>query len=201
MTRRENVSIHTPTRGVTVCVSHRCQWLNISIHTPTRGVTKFCTGSGSFPKFQSTLPQGEWQNLSNLLLFEPQFQSTLPQGEWLLKKVWQSTISYFNPHSHKGSDDHKIRHWTLHGYFNPHSHKGSDPASTCSHAVQSHFNPHSHKGSDNFAKAIGKILNISIHTPTRGVTLRQILSYECKYISIHTPTRGVTSMLPRLVTR
>ena len=173
MTRRENVSIHTPTRGVTVCVSHRCQWLNISIHTPTRGVTKFCTGSGSFPKFQSTLPQGEWQNLSNLLLFEPQFQSTLPQGEWLLKKVWQSTISYFNPHSHKGSDDHKIRHWTLHGYFNPHSHKGSD----------------------NFAKAIGKILNISIHT------LRQILSYECKYISIHTPTRGVTSMLPRLVTR
>ena len=171
MTRRENVSIHTPTRGVTVCVSHRCQWLNISIHTPTRGVTKFCTGSGSFPKFQSTLPQGEWlepsgrfilfvifqstlpqgewQNLSNLLLFEPQFQSTLPQGEWLLKKVWQSTISYFNPHSHKGSDDHKIRHWTLHGYFNPHSHKGSD---------------------DIWVKR-GYRRNISIHTPTRGVTL------------------------------
>ena len=120
-------------------------------------------------EFQSTLPQREWRHS---IIHDQKGECFNPHSHKGSDRMCfppMSVTQYFNPHSHKGSDDHKIRHWTLHGYFNPHSHKGSDPASTCSHAVQSHFNPHSHKGSDNFAKAIGKILNISIHTPTMGV--------------------------------
>ena len=157
MTRRENVSIHTPTRGVTVCVSHRCQWLNISIHTPTRGVTKFCTGSGSFPKFQSTLPQGEWRAITNYFAkqknFNPHshkgsdhmrlryilwfrlFQSTLPQGEWPLPVIYLTHSVLFQSTLPQGEWQVKKMNVLVSRYFNPHSHKGSDETTRILHIM------------------------------------------------------------------
>ena len=120
----------------------------ISIHTPTRGVTECQVVEGIKLKFQSTLPQGEWQ--------------TTPS--------WSAYPSYFNPHSHKGSDCMTLSKITVCQYFNPHSHKGSDG--------QLH---------DRFY-----LCDISIHTPTRGVTLQIGPLGVCTGISIHTPTRGVT---------
>ena len=60
------------------------------------------------------------------------------------------------------------------------------------HHVQINFNPHSHEGSDTTAYCIESTPVISIHTPTKGVTLS--MSFDCKHIqiSIHTPTKGVT---------
>ena len=74
------VSIHTPTRGVTIPLlptynkrvgfnphTHEgCDTVNlnydakceVSIHTPTRGVTQSVTLSGHALKFQSTHPRG-----------------------------------------------------------------------------------------------------------------------------------------------
>ena len=78
--------------------------------------------------------------------------------------------------------------------FNPHSHKGSDISCSIPYFFLKYFNPHSHKGSD--AKATLEYtgeLNISIHTPTRGVTDRINGLLMVGGISIHTPTRGVTS--------
>ena len=123
-----------------------------------------------------------------------QFQSTLPQGEWRLHGSLHQFFWNFNPHSHKGSDRiDLLRHLSHLFHFNPHSHKGSDQRGCCCRYFD----------------------NISIHTPTRGVTQflnrtrkRQInfnphshkgsdLGVKCQdnlmYISIHTPTRGVTS--------
>ena len=80
-------------------------------------------------------------------------------------------MQYFNPHSHKGSDEHVPRHIPIIIDFNPHSHKGSDVSAL----TLTDFG-----------------FKISIHTPTRGVTKPfEFIFAEIK-ISIHTPTRGVT---------
>ena len=77
-----------------------------------------------------------------------------------------------------------------------------------------HFNPHSHEGSDKGKGLQFPLSVISIHTPTRGVTIIMFDYYGSRWfqstlprgewrvldwyfkchstISIHTPTRGVT---------
>ncbi len=56
------------------------------------------------------------------------------------------------------------------------------------------FNPHTHAGCDkdstyNFEQAF----DVSIHTPTQGVTKLDISNVPTENVSIHTPTQGVTS--------
>ena len=124
------ISIHAPTRGATE--EHRVKFVSIkiSIHAPTRGATFHQTNTIRLLKFQSTLPQGERRRgsckssfISVISIHAPTrgatfpcsqqrfkkllFQSTLPQGERRFKGDpiirW---INYFNPRSHKGSDDY-----------------------------------------------------------------------------------------------
>ena len=54
------------------------------------------------------------------------------------------------------------------------------------------FNPHSRKGSDSNQKEFIDCINISIHTPARGVTDATASETAFFTISIHTPARGVT---------
>ena len=54
------------------------------------------------------------------------------------------------------------------------------------------FNPHTHAGCDFVVNPRKAIIQVSIHTPTQGVTLVEYLSKELKEVSIHTPTQGVT---------
>ena len=100
---------------------------------------------------------------------------------------------HFNPHSHEGSDASCIPfryaiaisiHTPMKGvtkptkggrhvinYFNPHSHEGSDVAvARYNHTYSQDFNPHSHEGSDKKIGVKGNLVNISIHTPMKGVT-------------------------------
>ena len=64
-----------------------------------------------------------------------------------------------------------MRFWTREiENFNPHSHKGSDNHITTNDNRRVDFNPHSHKGSDMGNEIFGYKVDISIHTPTRGVT-------------------------------
>ena len=55
-----------------------------------------------------------------------------------------------------------------------------------------YFNPHSREGSDYRIRCEPYYINISIHTPAKGVTgtIHTILNYQA--ISIHTPAKGVT---------
>ena len=71
----------------------------------------------------------------------------------------------------KGVTDFQKKQYDTNKYFNPHSHEGSDLSSVSFCNEIQNFNPHSHEGSD--ASIGGKISiawDISIHTPTKGVT-------------------------------
>ena len=60
---------------------------------------------------------------------------------------------------------------TYENNFNPHSHEGSDTGRIKRVRRMVHFNPHSHKGSDLLSLvALLALLEISIHTPTKGAT-------------------------------
>ena len=121
-----NVSIHTPTKGVTPrplwrycyqqcfnphthegCDSEATSHGRIdgvSIHTPTKGVT--------------------WLPTRSVLCFL--FQSTHPRRVWQGHRSLPSRCSRFNPHTHEGCDDSAP---SLVGYwcgFNPHTHEGCD---------------------------------------------------------------------------
>ena len=79
--------------------------IKISIHTPTQGVT-------------NKLEKLEILGLISI--------HTPTQGVTLKGNHLQSTMYYFNPHSHAGSDSGTIKFSRTFGNFNPHSHAGSD---------------------------------------------------------------------------
>ena len=78
--------------------------------------------------------------------------------------------------------------------FNPHSHEGSDGVRTRALSGYVDFNPHSHEGSDDVFRGNMAVHCISIHTPTKGATLRRRKRRNCCVISIHTPTKGATDV-------
>ena len=108
--------------------------------------------------FQSTLPQGERRQSCAYVARYIIFQSTLPQGErhnCLCSLIQQS---YFNPRSHKGSDDARK--------FNATANKISIHAPT--------------RGATQNLLSLNHIKAISIHAPTRGATCsRQHLFRIC----------------------
>ena len=123
---------------------------SISIHTPTRGVTR----AGIFKSFSHSD-------------FNPH------SHEGSDKEIMRLQILFddFNPHSHEGSDSPHKQAVLICADFNPHSHEGSDPFFYSYTLSRCNFNPHSHEGSDTIPKDLKAKLEISIHTPTRGVTI------------------------------
>ena len=101
----EEISIHTPARGVTRANEAAKSSGKISIHTPARGVTGNHRSNRRCYRFQSTLPQGEWRWICSVKWqSNHRFQSTLPQGEWRRYFNFRNAVNHFNPHSRKGSD-------------------------------------------------------------------------------------------------
>ena len=122
-----DISIHTPTRGVTWCSAFFACAIVISIHTPTRGVTADYNSQYASNWFQSTLPQGEWRPLSDIVVVKVFISIHTPTRGVTWKSDWRFSFwNNFNPHSHKGSDLSQMMLKHLLYYFNPHSHKGSD---------------------------------------------------------------------------
>ena len=77
-----NISIHTPARGVTISDSvYRQLYRHFNPHSRKGSDSNFFSAS-SRVRFQSTLPQGEWQSTNRFCCF----------------------FNHFNPHSRKGSD-------------------------------------------------------------------------------------------------
>ena len=81
----------------------------------------------------------------------------------------------FNPRSHEGSDLRLFWQVGLSGDFNPRSHEGSDFYELLSRSKCRHFNPRSHEGSDMYDNPYRVSNRISIHAPTRGATIKQVL--------------------------
>ena len=99
-----NVSIHTPTKGVTAI----CNWvlaaLSVSIHTPTKGVT-FLSKFITIPfRFQSTHPRRVWHKRNNFDVSMLSFNPHTHEGCDLILKFFIAYILSFNPHTHEGCD-------------------------------------------------------------------------------------------------
>ena len=102
----------------------------------------------------------------------------------------------FNPHTHAGCDSLVCRLFPLLIYsFNPHTHAGCDCVMLISKCMLCSFNPHTHAGCDAQQAQVQRDWQVSIHTPTQGVT-QMAAQFGIKApVSIHTPTQGVTVRL------
>ena len=133
------------------CDRWRTGWLclpAVSIHTPTQGVTLvMCYGTPCIRVSIHTPTQGVTvlcpDHVNDLLVSI----HTPTQG---VTPYWLSL--------------------TRSGSFNPHTHAGCDPGCSISPWSSWSFNPHTHAGCDSLSKVYDKRLQVSIHTPTQGVT-------------------------------
>ena len=181
------ISIHAPTRGATIRRdfitgtnnnfnprSHKGSdlpspvfsiLLEISIHAPTRGATSYTIHHSPLTEFQSTLPQGERRSSPSILITSYDISIHAPTRGATDLSCFSALLSiYFNPRSHKGSDN--IRCWIPVNCF----------------LFQSTLpQGERHDLSDTQIQ----MLRISIHAPTRGATELKAfcLQYEEKFQS------------------
>ena len=123
------ISIHTPTKGVTTIKCYFKPTWRISIHTPTKGVTLHwiinCLEQMQIsihtPTKGVTVIISFW---SNTII---EFQSTLPRREWPLSLYVPSHTLVISIHTPTKGVTYMVwgsakGQWN----FNPHSHEGSD---------------------------------------------------------------------------
>ena len=165
------VSIHTPTKGVTKPFYFPSACLSVSIHTPTKGVTHTPHLSPHGREFQSTHPRRVWQQDRQYFYNEFKFQSTHPRRVWRQSNAKSVATMLFQ-------STHPRRVWHLYSpfkpcllSFNPHTHEGCD-SQVCKYVqLPVCFNPHTHEGCDPNRRSARTFFQVSIHTPTKGVTL------------------------------
>ena len=169
---RVQISIHTPTRGATLSLpsstsqrlyfnphshegsdhssnKHPLNYYNFNPHSHEGSdIGKLCSKISTI-SFQSTLPRGErpLSAIETLLKHEISIH-TPTRGATPLKRLKTAPSSYFNPHSHEGSDCGNRGKVPNKHDFNPHSHEGSDLIVSVDASFLLYFNPHSHEGSD-----------------------------------------------------
>ena len=131
-----DVSIHTPTQGVTQDKHLQLNYGIVSIHTPTQGVTSqkyiyhiswgfnphthagcdiACVNSTALQgRFQSTHPRRVWRNSESLRQRNSVSIHTPTQGVTYSTLNNYLTGRSFNPHTHAGCDSiWQIRYWLL----------------------------------------------------------------------------------------
>ena len=145
-----DVSIHTPTWGVTTKPATKSLQHAVSIHTPTWGVTKRWNLDQKDPKFQST-------HLHEVWLYP----------WWLHRSLWLC----FNPHTYMRCDLHCIVYHIFKFYVSIHTPTwGVTETIRSTWTNSSRFNPHTYMRCDIRDVILHKKGNVSIHTPTWGVT-------------------------------
>ena len=99
----------------------------------------------------------------------------------------------FNPHTHAGCDNPLPRLTRVHNRFNPHTHAGCDLMMEQRNVLKRCFNPHTHAGCDAVKEDVLNYINEFQSTHPRRVWLQTGLErYKQIQVSIHTPTQGVT---------
>ena len=187
------ISIHTPAKGVTDDCAGSSKTRMISIHTPAKGVTEVkCLLLQNWNNFNPHSREGSdmFRRLRRLL-DRISIHTPAKGVTWWSCNTF-GTSGHFNPHSREGSDEivrvYKIKRMD----FNPHSREGSDQRAGSWLQAEIYFNPHSREGSDLWLRHHIVILQISIHTPAKGVTELLDDAAQAMNISIHTPAKGVT---------
>ena len=127
--------------------------------------------SGSSCEFQSTHPRRVWPGMTKQIGISNPFQSTHPRRVWL---------SIYHPTKLYGlfQSTHPRRVWLFWATegaqrecFNPHTHEGCDNILASLALSIIGFNPHTHEGCDFSERPRGRRESVSIHTPTKGVTI------------------------------
>ena len=152
----------------------------VSIHTPTWGVTA----------------------RSPITIQMLQFQSTHLHEVWLLVLDWiHILVISFNPHTYMRCDIHNSLSLSIKESFNPHTYMRCDFSTVANCINLSCFNPHTYMRCDQKARGWLVRMEVSIHTPTWGVTKTHNYSDVAEVVSIHTPTWGVTRALISLCSK
>ena len=87
--------------------------------------------------------------------------------------IWKlSDCECFNPHTYMRCDRMPSFRWHLHICFNPHTYMRCDPRFFISLLMSRSFNPHTYMRCDLEREYLDKVQEVSIHTPTWGVTRR-----------------------------
>ena len=168
--------------------------------------------------FQSTHPRRVWQKRKQGRFASAQFQSTHPRRVWPVYGSLRSIVMRVSIHTPtKGVTIWRLWYDISHWCFNPHTHEGCDSISTTTRCDIRSFNPHTHEGCDSkwihnqpdsskfqsthprrvwlrLLSFYPLVWKVSIHTPTKGVTIDAQLVSGSAPVSIHTPTKGVTKM-------
>ena len=209
------ISIHAPTRGATSFFDIRDHqnkfqstlprgerlWLAmklfhlgwISIHAPTRGATNPNPTNRLLEEFQSTLPRGERRGICGCFAGCTQISIHAPtRGATAVIMTKLDYMTDFNPRSHAGSDKWAKKQLNAYGIFQSTLPRGERPTSYPDCQRDRNFNPRSHAGSDYYFHFTILSLDISIHAPTRGATIKINCYNDLSDISIHAPTRGAT---------
>ena len=170
-TKPLNVSIHTPTWGVTHCAANCLSKPHVSIHTPTWGVTHFFDIFTFSSRFQSTHLHEVWRRLTSEQSKLLEFQSTHLHEVWPCTTRLQGLSVCFNPHTYMRCD------WASLDFTG---------------SVFMFQSTHLHEVWHDSAGLLLCVSLVSIHTPTWGVTKDIPLHSGLPSVSIHTPTWGVT---------
>ena len=169
----------------------------VSIHTPTQGVTRTICYLNTWSMFQSTHPRRVWQDYSGLLGFPHKFQSTHPRRVWHGKVLFTQAESGFNPHTHAGCDHVDYDGETPLGLFQSTHPRRVWLKGAGISTLTASFNPHTHAGCDSCKISHIRHRQVSIHTPTQGVTNR--LQTALDYVQFQsTHPRRVWPSLPWL---
>ena len=148
----------------------RCSY-SVSIHTPTWGVTLMFTLESSkaicfnpHTYMRCDLEKRREMRYYGVSIHTPTWGVTL--------FVWQLGFLRlsFNPHTYMRCD---TASWLMsyhHSSFNPHTYMRCDAITRSNRKVRYCFNPHTYMRCDNLLRTKLKDLEVSIHTPTWGVT-------------------------------
>ena len=160
----------------------------VSIHTPTQGVTRYSINQFKIWMFQSTHPRRVWHwcfcfPLCGIFLF----QSTHPRRVWLIISYKHAQSVSFNPHTHAGCD--RSGRFTLCCSMDVSIHTPTQGVTTLA-AVNSR-NPRVsiHTPTQGVTIVyIGKLYHVpvSIHTPTQGVTQAEVWKVWHRSFNPHT---------------
>ena len=193
LVHQSDVSIHTPTQGVTGGWGDNRHAGAVSIHTPTQGVTVKRDCFSRIEVFQSTHPRRVW------LIPNPQISRcmvsihTPTQGVTALDKRLRNMypvsihtptqgVTSVNPNAAANclfQSTHPRRVWQPNGEDNFNF--------DC-------FNPHTHAGCDSGWFTVGKRKTMFQSTHPRRVWPCFAFIYSSRMVSIHTPTQGVTAI-------
>ena len=143
-----DVSIHTPTQGVTTLAAVNSRNPRVSIHTPTQGVTQAEVWKVWHRSFNPHTHAGCDQVLQHI---------SLP-------------YRCFNPHTHAGCDWKHLQDHHASRFQSTHPRRVW-LSINAQLTLYGSFNPHTHAGCDCWSLSTSFVYYVSIHTPTQGVTL------------------------------